>query len=250
MGRVFSEDGDILVRDGSRRVWDTNYPPVNWMPQPAWVTLSNYDFSYPDFSKGGGYGYERFTNPFGFDSDACVTCVTILPQSWDSGWSIVGSVPSGCNAIDVRGSIVRTKAPDNLLGITVPMNVPSGKEVNFPGGWCRIEREFSWSRTFEFRLNGTSIQFRRRQSTRASTNNPPWKQNWSDSFYFGWSHFGGAGAADGALAGIIQQSAGAMGAGTSRKRGGPLACSMNTSGFDFSSAYRANFTIRPGYIKP
>lgn len=229
-------------------VWSTERAPVNLLPESAWITLSGYAISFPDFAKGGGYGYVRYIDPFGFESDGCITGLTLLPQSWDSGPTTIGTVPTGCNYIDVRVNLTRTKSPPNILGVPVSNSLPNAETV-LAGGWCLVESEFSWSRTFEIYLSGTNVLLRRKQSVRTAQagENPTWTTNFNVN---GWSHFGGTGAANGALVGQIDEKSGALGGGGSRRRDGANACSMNTSGFDFSSVYTGTITIRPGYIKP
>lgn len=238
---------DIFVEGPEgETVWSTQRPPVNLLPENDWITLSPFTFSYPDFSKGGGYGYVRYSNPFGFDSDGCITGVTLLPQSWDSGAEVVGSVPAGCNYIDVRVTMTRTKNPSNILDVPVANNLPS-QETVLPGGWCLVESEFMYSRTFEFYLSGTSIMFRRKQNTRTAQagENPSWTSNYNTT---GWSWWGDP---DGALVGKIDEQSGTLaGDGSRRRDGNPsYRCSMDTSGFDFSSTYSGTVVIRPGYIR-
>lgn len=225
-------------------VWSTELAPVNLLPDSDKITLNPFTVTFPDFTKGGGYGYGRGTFA-GVDQDGCITGLTLLPQSWTSTPVSVGTVPSGCNYIDVRVTMTRTKNPASILGLSVSNNLPT-QETVLPGGWCLVESEYMYSRTFEFYLSGTNIMFRQKQSVRAATagENPTWTNNYTIP---GWSWFGDP---NGALVGLIDQNNGIVGGGGSRQRGGAMACSMNTAGFDFSSIYSGTVVIRPGYIAP
>lgn len=248
MGEVFNDPSTskvFVVDSAMQRVWDTDYPPVNWMPVSSRITLSGFTISFPDFSKGGAYGYNRY--PFaGTEFDTCISICGLVPQFWTSGWSTVATVPLGCNAIDVRGTVTRTKNPSQNLSSNVSNLLYAGGETVFVGGWCPVEGEFTWVRVFEFRLNGNNVQFRRSQSTRQATSGevPSWTSDYNTP---GWSWWG---APDIVPVGQIDLSNGELGGGGSRRRGGDLGCSMNTSGFDFSSVYTGTITIRPGYIAP
>lgn len=223
-------------------VWSTQFAPVNLLPDENKITLSPFTITYPDFTKGGAYGYGRGTFG-GVDLDGCITAVTLVPQTWTSTPIIVGTVPSGCNYIDVRVTMSRIKNPDNMLDIAVSNNLPT-QETVLPGGWCLVESESEFSRTFQFYLSGTNILFSQKQSTFASQTNPNWTTDYNTP---GWSWWGDP---EGALVGRIDQDNGVLGGGGSRRRGGAMACSMSTAGFDFSSIYSGAVVIRPGYIAP
>lgn len=261
MGKVYNDPatGDVFVENTSGgRVWNTNYPPVNLLPQSAWITLNNYQIAFPDFEKRFAYGYYRWRNDFiETDYDSCTTLTTLAPREWgpvgQTGQSydinlpqvVLGTVPSGCNYIDVRVSLTRTKAPNNFIGIAVPTLI-SGAETSAQGGSLELEKCGGWRRLLEVVLVGNQVVLRRYQSTRnvPLDQQPPWTTNYLSN---AWSHGGGDGAANAAPAAIIQEKAGGN-ATNQRRRGGSDQCSMNTAAHDFSSTYTGTITIRPGRI--
>lgn len=251
MGSVYNnpDTGAVFVEDtGGRLVWSTERAPVNLLPESDWIVLTGYSISFPDFTKGFYYQYHRAVTappilPSGQDLDFCRTIATIAPSETTLADLNIGTVPAGCNYIDVRVNLTRTKNPDNYLGLPVPSLLPS-QEVPLPGGSALVERCGAWRRMFDVRLSGTSVLLRRRQSSISVPSNqlPSFTSNYTAN---AWSAGGSTNASPAALI----QVKGGFNATNERRRGGSDACSTSTSGVNFSSTYTGTITIRPGYIK-
>lgn len=244
------ETGLISVHDGSRRVWDSQYPPVNLLPNSDWIELNSYPITFPDFQKGCYYFYAKGALGPTF-IDYCQTFSAIIPGEYGPEGSgplnipeiKVGEVPDGCNFLDVRASFIRTKNPTNFRGEPVPLTVPAGQEMYLPGGSAILETSVGWRRLVDFRISGTDVMMRRRQSVRTTTNpvtGPPYDENGLSA---------SPNRNDMVLCEVIQLL---EGTGHTRYRDSPFgnSCSMNTNVHDFSSIYTGQIVIRPGYIAP
>ena len=282
MGRVYNNPatGDIYVEgsDGGR-VWSTERPPVNLLPDSDWLQVSQ-TIAYPDFSKFVNYAHQRIYNPdnpppwaLSGSGDACQTVTMIVPEDRTLDEIVLGTVPAGVNYIDVRVRLTQTKAPTHFLDQPVPQLIASNNWVHLPGGSCLIEATTIWRRLFEIVLVGNSVRLRRHQSVAPAP---------ADAI----SRFGGIYSTTGTTAdpwgltgyavwGWVQSSPGAF-MGTQRP-GHPAAhiqtkqfssnnghdvptmgakhprrsnrCSIDNSSHNFSSTYAGEIVIRPGHIR-
>lgn len=273
--------GHIIVENANnQRVWSSDRPPVNLLPEASWFTTSQ-SIAFPDFSKFANYAHQRVSNPNGGppwaisgSGDTCQT-ITLIDelQSWNGTPVLIGTVPAGVNYIDVRVNISRTKAPTAVRDQDTPMLISPGQWAFLPGGSCIIEANTIWRRLFTVYLSGTQVFLQARQSVAAIPSNAiaryggAYKTNgvnrdpWLTFSYADWGWVAGDGGAwvgsqrNGHPAALIQvqQYGGNNGASVptmgakhpTRER----RCSSNVAVHDFSSSYAGSITVRPGYIK-
>lgn len=256
MGRVYNNPatGLIAVEDTDGHiVWNTERAPVNLLPESAWIVLDDYQISFPDLQKRWAYGYGRWDSPLGnVQYNACETWVTLAPGEWGPGRQhnisgiVLGTVPAGCNYIDVRVRMSRTKDPTNFVGLPVPSLLPP-QETLLQGGSCLVESCGGWRRLFEIVLQGQNIVLNRYQSTHSEAFSGGWV---TGNLTGGWSNGGGSGSDTARFAARIEQKASVAVSSWQHARNGSDQCSRNVNSVDFSSTYTGTITIRPGYIAP
>jgi hypothetical protein len=288
MGKVYRDlinGGVIVERDDGARVWSSSQPPANLLPEAQWLTLSRA-ITFPDFTKFCNYAHQRVSNAsggppwaLGGSGDVCQTVTMIEAlQFWDSGDTVIGSVPAGVNYIDVRVNLAVTKAPYNVRDQDTPPLIAPNQWVFLPGGSCLIESNTIWRRLFTVSLGAVTgatrnVILRAKQSVAALPDNAVARYGgiydnsgrnrdaWITASYADWGWVTGAGGAwqgtqrNGHPAALIEvkQFSGNDGA-TPPTMGAKhptreRACSVNMSGHDFSSSYSGTIVIRPGYIK-
>jgi hypothetical protein len=254
MGRLQPKgDGHIELLDGTRRVWSSDGPPINLLPQANWLTIP-VTIAFPDFIKRNAYCFAPQSGIIA--NTSCASFSTIIPQEWGPGEpsprtlpdQVLGTVPSGVNYIDVRLTVNRTKAPTALLGIDVPNSIPT-QQTPLPGGTMPAEITTLWRRLFEIGLNGTQIRLRRWQSVFDGPTQITWapgNQVWlpNGGKRPGWTHGGGSDSALGHPAHMIQRKAGGN---VNKERGGSNQCSLSDNS-NFASTWTGTALIRPGYI--
>lgn len=250
MSKLYPKNGHIYLENGAYRTWSSDGRPVNLMPlaQRRNVPLT---VSFPDFQKRNAYTYDIYTRYIGSvpvsTQDACASWVTILPQEWVSGDTILAPMLAGCNFLDVRVTISRTKSPTKRLAFEASNLVPT-QQTFLPGGSCPCEEGGIWWRGFEIVVAGANIVLRRRQTVYDGPSGIPWRPG--NSVYQngvpaeGWTYGGGSNAQNGHLAQMIQgKSGGSIG----KHRGGSNACSL-ADNTDFSSIWTGTVQLWPGYI--
>lgn len=276
-----NDTGHVIVEDFSGNLkWSSDRPPVNLLPESAWLTTSS-TIAFPDFTKFVNYAYQRVSpssgNPppwaLSGSGDACQTVTMIDPlQEWNGDEITLGTVPTGVNYIDVRVNIAMTKAPSSFLEqATIPLIAPN-QWVHLPGGSGLIEANTVWRRLFTVALNGTSVVLRRKQTTAAIPANAVSRYGGiynnagingnanivSDRAGWGWMNNGGVGwvgsQRNGHPAAIIDIGQFSANNGASTPTSGAKhptrerRCSTSIP-HDFSSTYAGTIVIRPGYIK-
>ena len=250
--------GHIELVHGGHRVWSSDGAPVNLMPPTTWLTKS-VTIQYPSFEKRNAYAFDIYTIPVvNIVQTACVSYSTILPGEWGhdkaSPYTLadatLGTVPAGCNYLDVTVKLSRTKAPPTFIAFDAPVMISSEET---PGAGNSFKCEFIpglYVRGFDVRLVGQNVVLRRYQSVTANDNGIEWTPG--NAVYYpsggkreGWTYGGGAGAQNAHLAAIIQSK---QGGNVNKERGGSNQCSL-TDTKDYSATYAGTITVRPGYIQ-
>lgn len=288
MGRVHNDTPGVITVEGSggQTRWSSDFPPVNLLPESAWLTGS-LTVVFPDFSKFINYGYKRYSEqpdledgewtPSG-SGDTCVSITMIEPENQALTSALnIGTIPAGANYIDVRVKLDRTKAPYPFRDQTPPSLIPN-EWISLPGGSCLVEATQVWRRSFDVVLDGQDLQLIRRQSVGGESiadvydqfgrrngiyrniNNGP-SDPWGSTDASGWGWINGGDFNQngnprfGHPAALIQSKPFSGNSGHDAPTMGakhPVrsnACSMNNSAHDFSSTYTGQIVIRPGYIR-
>lgn len=264
MGAVYNEPstGKVIVEhDDGSVVWTTDGRPVNILPPSETITWSGA-IAFPNFATFVNYGYQTIFGSTG--GDTCQTVVMIEPQTTTPADVVIGSVPPGVNYIDVRASLVQTKAPSTYLDDAVPMLIASGQQVHLPGGSCLLEATPIWRRLFSVSLSGTNIVLKRKQSVidmsqvapggiYQNSNQDRGSHSGSANTWEGWGNNVSNSKRDGHPATLIQSKDFGPNHGASvptnqaKMRGRERQCTMSHS-YNYSSTYTGTITIRPGYI--
>lgn len=245
-------DGSIRLEKNGHRIWSSDGPPLNLLPEANWLTIP-LTVAYPDFVKRNAHCYQKYTDPqLGRDDALCMSVSTILPQEWGpfEGGAynlpdiVLGTVPDGVNALDRRLTMTRSKAPTPVLGKAVPHALADG-EMFLPGGSCRVEAIDQWERTFAIKLIGNQVVLRRTQSTAAWAGQISWATGSGN--VQGWTHGGGSNSQLANPAYVIQSKP--ANNQLDKWRGAPNQCSLADPS-NFSSIYTGTLIVRPGFIKP
>lgn len=243
---VFNDDfNNIYHTSGSRVVWSTTSRPVLLLPS-ARVTIPSIDISWPHFATANIYGYSQATVG-GFDSYAASSYISVVPQEWDSGLSLVANLPSGANYFQVDLNFSRIVAPQQWLQTTIPTMLAQGQWQTLDGASAIAERIGPMVRMFSFERSGNSVYLRRKQSVInageqvawLSGNNPVGGGGAQRS---GWT-WGGTLGNLGHAASLRDQRFTSF---SNRGQSNMAAIDDNTN---FSSTWRAAIVITPGYIK-
>lgn len=236
---LFGDGTSITHSVGSRVVWSTSRPPLKLLSAPI---ISPITVSYPDVAKGNAYGYNRRTSTIVLE--ACTSWVTMIPSSWDSGLSLVATVPGGANYFEARMSLARTSNPSNYMGEPVPKVFPEGGWVTLNGRGAVIERIGNMVRTFRFERVGNGIYLRRKQSVFNNNGNPtaPWASgNDPHTPGFTWG-----GSPIGWICHTIEEKILASSS-NNRRRGDSGACSLSDP-TNYASSWSGVIEITPGYM--
>jgi hypothetical protein len=246
---VFNSGGDIVHSDGSDIVWSTTRRPALLLPDEA-VTLINFDFAYPDFSKSNAYGFDIGTDGFGATRTSCASYASINPQEWDSGLSFVCNLPASANYFEVEVLLTRIVEPSTFLGEPIPKALKEGQKVLLDGGSAIIERIGPIVRLFRFEKSGAAVYLRRKQSVTDAGNQGIWTPG--NAVYSG---SGGKlegftyGGSPNAWPAYLLQAKGPGGSIHKERGAGADSCSL-TDTSDFASTWRGTVIITPGYIEP
>ena len=246
---VKNQNGHIVVERSGRKLWGTDLPPVNTFPELAFTV--DRTISFPDFPKDFVYGYAQHTepnpDPFGDPVNVgyCLTLTKIIPSELADTPVVIGSVPAGCNYIDVRADFSWVDPPDASAGSPVQSPVASGQRTQLQGGSCVLEVGNGFRRGLHVGLFGTSVTLMRLQSSRGGQ--PMSYSPWGGPTQFGWSYGSHP-------EGTIQnQIDGKWVAGFQGQpfvppyRGSSTACSTAVVA-DFSSTWQVQFIITPGRV--
>lgn len=249
--------GHIELLDGSHRVWSTDGQPAHLLPASAWLTPA-LTVSFPDFVKRNAYGYYGGA---GITSASAMSMTTILPGEYfpgaagiyDLAETVLGTVPAGCNFIDVRVTLNRTKNPTDILYQPVTNCLPT-QQTHLQGGSALLEAPPAWRRAMWIGLSGTNVVLRRYQSVTTqvgiSWNVPNDNDTGAGGRRPGWTHGGGAGSENGRPVYVIEISSVADVNNINKRRGEAFQCSLVDTVSDFSSEWTGSAIIRPGYVKP
>lgn len=166
MGLKPSPDGHLHLMSGSRKVWGTDLPPIQLIPD-AWQSIP-VTIQFPDFPKDVAYGFNIFTtSPTNITTHYGMSVVKILPQELTLPDITLGTVPSPLiNYVDWRVVLNWTKRPSPARGGPVISPVVRGKQTDLRGGSGLIEVSGCFRRMIHIGLVGQSIVLSRRQSTR------------------------------------------------------------------------------------
>lgn len=244
---VFYDGTNVIHSDGSRIVWATNRRPANLLPSAA-VVLTNFDIAFPDFAKSNAYGFDIGEDFFGTVKTTCASYTSIDPQSWDSGQTLVCTVPASSNYFEVRINMSRVFTPSTYMGVSIPMEIAENVDVLLDGGSVILERIGPLVRIARFEKVGNSIYLRRKQSVYNAGNVVPWVPGnavytGSGGKQEGWTY----GGSPNAWPSYLIQANGP--GGTIHKERGTGACSL-VDPTNYASTWRGTVTITPGYIKP
>jgi len=245
MGRVSGSNGAITHTQGDHVVWANTRRPALLLPEAA-VTLTNFDITFPDFTKSNAYGF-TFATVSGFDYSACVSWVSIDPQEWDSGLSFVCDLPAMANYFEIEMVISRIVAPSPVMPLSeIPALLGSGKHMP-DGNSALIEGIGPIVRMFAFERVGNAVYLRRKQSVANEGQRVPWNSGNNNSTgsggYRSGFTYGGNPSAWPAYQ-IDQRTGGHI----DKRRGGPNACSLSDP-TNYASLWRGTVTVTPGYIK-
>lgn len=238
--------GNIYHTDGSRVVWSTTRRPALLLPDSA-VTLTNFDISFPDFSKDNAYGFAYNIDDFGFQFSSCVSLISINPQEWDSGLSFVCNLPANSNYFETEITLSRIVTPSTYMDVSIPDTFGSGAQHMPDGNSAIVESIGPIVRMFSFERSGNAVYLRRKQSVTNAGNTVSWNSpNNNDSgsggYRAGWT-YGGNPQAWPAYR-VETKNTG----GIDKRRTGGNPCSLSDPS-NYSSLWRGTVTITPGYIK-
>lgn len=248
------QPGSISLTDSGRKVWDSGLLTCA-LATPAQFTVTP-TFSYDDIIKDNAY-YWSFAaaTPPAISTEYGIGYITAVPQEWGPGGpnvlsdTLLGTVPSGTDYLDVAAVISRTVNPSQLLGDALSPMFPQGKQMRLLGGGLVIEQAADFVRSMEVVLSGTNVYLRRRQSyANDSTLESRWSltNNAGDNGALTW------GSQKGYPVSVISGSGNHnhLGASPLWQRGSanqlasiPLADTTN-----FLSTYAATLVITPGYF--
>ncbi|KKB12360.1 hypothetical protein VE25_07325 [Devosia geojensis] len=246
---VVNEGGHIVLRRSGRKIFGTDVPPVSLFPAQQIVTTRTVAF--PDFPKDFIYGFVRFSeanpDPFGGPVQAgyCLTLVKIIPSELADTPIVIGTVPAGCNYIDVRAALTWSKQPDLSAGSPVrsPTEAYAPNQVHLQGGSCVLEIGSGFRRAIHVGLSGTNVLLTRMQSSRSEQPVP--YSPWGGPTQTGWSY-------GTSPLGMIQGQIDAQRVFSFQgqpfvppHRGSSTACST-TINSDHSSIWSIQFIITPG----
>lgn len=241
--------GDVVLKDGTRRVWSTDGRPVNLLPEAMWMQGA-MTVAFPDFVKRNAYLFSKQV------STSCISWTTIIPGEWRASASgvynladqVIGTMPDGCNFADIRVTLNRTVDPTPLTGFPVRNMVPT-QQTFLPGGACLAEFTWAWKRLFWIEVMGLDLVLRRKQSVwDFGADTQPWTTIYDGAggFQNGWTHGGGSNSARGLVVAPIQSKVPHSG-NINKQRGGSNQCSLVDNN-NFASTWTGSFLIRPGYI--
>jgi len=246
---VTTSGGHIIVRKGGVKQFGTDTPFLNLFPDKQVVVT--VPVTFPDFPKDWIYGFSRETIsvPEGFDFvdyavGYAIVLSKIMPQEWNAS-QVIGSIPAGCNYIDVRAFLTWTKFPSATAGSPVasPLN-RSGSQVHLQGGSGVLEIGNGFRRSIHIGLSGTNIVLTKYQSSRSIQ--PVTYSAWGLPTQVGWSYLTSP-------YGTVQNKIGQMTTGgkpgsawVPPYRSGPNDPGVNLGPDDHSSNWSIQFIITPG----
>lgn len=245
---VFNDaNGNIYHTDGSRIVWSTTRRPALLLPDDA-VTLSNFDVSFPDFSKSNAYGFSYYSNTQGNLYSSCVSLISINPQEWDSGLNFVCNLPEQSNYFETEITLSRIVTPSPYLDNPIPDVFGSGTRHMPDGNSAIVEAIGPMVRMFAFERVDNAVYLRRKQSVTNAGQVVSWNSGnnnntGSGGMRPGWTYGGNPNAWPAYR--IDSRNTGNI----DKRRGGPNQCTLSDP-TNYASLWRGTVTITPGYIAP
>jgi len=261
---VYNDGSTIIHKSGEGTagdlVWASDAAPAALLPDSETITFPA-TINFPDFDKGNCAVFSL--NSDGTDSGA-ISWATILPGEWhyqktgskELAQTLLGTVPSGINYLDVSINLSRTNAPDQVLGNTVPIvGIKPGKWSDLDGGCAVLERMPAFLRAIQVVRSGNNIYLRRIQSVKdadeaaVTTLGIAYKtgaQVWSSGALSPWHNLATHGGdARGHV--VYELDRKGYGGNINKQRGGANEPSF-TDPSDFSCTYEGTVRFRPGYI--
>lgn len=241
---IFRTGGELYHAEGSRLVWSTTSRPALLLPDDK-ITLTSVDIAWPDLAKANAYAYNSY-NVGSFTYFAAASYITMVPQEWDSGTSLLATIPAGCNYFQVDVNISRINTPSPYLTQPLPQLIQPGQWQTLDGASAIAERIGPLVRIFRLERSGNSIYLRRKQSVANDGQVLPWNSGNSPTFpgggqQPGWT-WGGSGGANGHP--VSQRATTAL-ANSNRGQSNQVTVSDNTN---YASTWRGTIVITPGYI--
>lgn len=238
--------GDIFHTEGSRVVWSTTRRPALLLHEQS-VTLTNFDVSFPDFTKSDCYGFSYYNDPFGFLYSSCVSLTSLDPQEWDSGLSFVCNLPAQANYFETEISLTRITIPSPYLDTAIPDVFGSNRRHMSDGNSAIVEAIGPMIRMFAFERVGNTVQLRRKQSINdngspvVSWNSGNNNDGPTGGYRAGWTYGGNPNAWPAYR--IDSRNTG----GIDKRRGSGNQCTL-TDPTNYASLWRGTITVTPGYI--
>lgn len=264
--------GRILAIREDEVAFDTDKPSLALFPDHK-LTITGHTIVYPNMLSSIVYRHEGQVG----GNSYCETWSGLLPQEWGPDYSdfsptdvqffanqsapprrnlprtLLGTVPTGTEFIDVRANVSRTVAPPTFLRISPPIVMfPQGQWINLVSGSCTCEYFYPLIRHFDIRLIGTSVYLDRYQSVRNDgqvVSGTDGNTNGVNSTQIGaaWGNYANA-PAQWARDAVFFDSKGIDGSGNKRPPWGATSSNSCSTGsiVDYTAQYSANFIITPG----
>ncbi len=261
MARSFSLTPERILGLKDGLPWyDSRDYPVQFFPTSDVIQIS-VDVNYPDFIHANSYGFAAGDTGGGVIRQSCSSYVTIPFQDWgpsdqpgitnDLPDEVIGTMPGDADVALVRVKGVRTNAPDQVLGNTVPVAFEENVWTAADGGTVLMEMLFPVVRMMWIRFSPTlnmdgtrNIILTRKQSIRKITYTH-WRSG-NSPLSTGWT-FGGTNGRYGHMVKHIESKGPTIAPGgvITYRRGDGSQCSLTDSS-DYSSSYDMDIEITPG----
>lgn len=271
----YAQSDQFQVINSDEISFDSRRPSIQLLPDSEKLSIS-MNINFPNLLSSIAYLQRTYgSTPY------CESWATLLVQEWgpdEVNYSpvftdpnipievatrnlpetLLGTVPTGTDYIDVRARMTRTQSPPSFMQQgPPPVMFPEGEWIGLPGGSCPCEYFVPMARHFDIVLRGTALYLRRYQSVRNNGENFSWGSNPANTY--GWftstsasngAAYSGAYVYHGTPATLIQS----LGGNINVNRRAPWA--FNSSGAcsiakpNFTSTYSCEFEIHPGRYKP
>lgn len=241
---VFGSAGVITHSEGSDIRWSNTRAPAKLLTSE--IVLTNFDVAFPDISKSNAYAFDvGSSGPI--TRAACMSIVTAIPQSWDSGAQLVATIPALANYFEVQAYLTRIVEPSQRMGQPIPKVFPESKWVTLNGRGALIERAGPLARIFRFERIGNGIYLRRKQSVTSAGAQFSWNPSNSTTFPGGgqrpgWTHGGNP---DGWFFYEVQTKGPSSVLDVNRGQGNQCSLADPTN---YASTWRGTVVITAGYL--
>jgi hypothetical protein len=156
-------------------VYSTDLNTINLVPQSE--LAGSVSVNFPSFTRDSAlYLYSRGSRegnggaPF---AESCATYAHIPAQEWGPGRannlsrSLLGSLPSGADYVDVQVRLTQTNAPENFLGFPLVKSVAEGQWISLADNCCILEQKGAVKRMIAFEVIDGQVYLSRFQSAAA-----------------------------------------------------------------------------------